>query len=229
VADPPFSIGHAPLFKGLSEEELNVLQGFLHPRTVAAGADIILEEQPGEVAYVLLSGSVKIHLQQRDGTEVILAVARAGEVVGEMSLVDSLGRSATVETLEPTRLLWMDRESFWRCLHAMPAMTYNLVELLSRRLRLADTHIEALASLSVPARVARHLVALAREYGEPAGTGVTIPIPLVQSDLAAMVGASRASVNQALGSLRRRGFLRADRAHRITVLDVDGLARRAST
>jgi hypothetical protein len=44
-----------------------------------------------------------------------------------------------------------------------------------------------------------------------------------------MVGASRASVNQALGSLRRRGFLRADRAHRITVLDVDGLARRAST
>jgi CRP-like cAMP-binding protein len=229
VADPPFSFGHAPLFKGLTDEELAELQRFLHPRTVAAGADILLEEQPGEVAYILLSGSVKIHLQQRDGSEVILAVLRAGEVVGEMSLVDTLGRSATVETLEPTRLLWMDRESFWRCLRTMPAMTYNLVELLSRRLRLADTHIEALASLSVPARIARHLLALAREYGEPADAGVTIPIPLIQSDLAAMVGASRASVNQALGSLRRRGILRTDGAHRITVLDLDALAHRAST
>jgi CRP-like cAMP-binding protein len=226
VARPPVSLANVPLFRGLDREELAVLEDLLHPRTIPRGAGIILEEQPGEVAYILLSGSVKIHMLQRDGSEVILAVLRAGEVVGEMSLVDSLGRSASVETLEETRLLWMDRESFRRCLETMPAMTYNLVELMSRRLRLADTHIESLASLSVSGRVARHLLALAAEYGEPGPDGVVIPIPLTQSDLAGMVGASRARVNQSVGTFRRRGEVSVDRAHRITVRDADALARR---
>lgn len=228
MARPPVSLATVPLFEGLDRDELAHLEGILHPRTIARGADIILEEQPGEVAYILVSGSVKVHVLQRDGTEVILAILRAGEVVGEMSLVDSLGRSATVETLEETRVLWLDRESFWHCLRTMPAMTYRLVEILSRRLRLADTHIEALASLSVSGRVARHVLALAREYGEPAPDGVRIPIPLTQSDLAAMVGASRARVNQSLGTFRRRGFIAVDGSHRITVLDVEALADRVS-
>ncbi len=51
-------------------------------------------EQPGETVYVVLEGSVKVHLEQPDGTEVILAVLGPGEVVEEMSLADSLGRSA---------------------------------------------------------------------------------------------------------------------------------------
>lgn len=228
MARPPVSLANVPLFEGLDRDELAYLEGILHPRTIPRGADIILEEQPGEVAYILLSGSVKVHVQQRDGSEVILALLRAGEVVGEMSLVDSLGRSATVETLEETRVLWMDRESFWHCLRTMPAMTYRLVEIVSRRLRLADTHIEALASLSVTGRVARHVLALAREYGEPAPDGVRVPIPLTQSDLAAMVGASRARVNQSVGTLRRRGLIDVDASHRITVLDVDALADRVA-
>jgi CRP-like cAMP-binding protein len=149
-------------------------------------------------------------------------------VVGEMSLVDSLGRSATVETLEETRVLWMDRENFWHCLRTMPAMTYRLVEIVSRRLRLADTHIEALASLSVTGRVARHLLALVREYGEEVPDGTRIPIPLTQSDLAAMVGASRARVNQSIGTLRRRRLIDVDASHRVTLLDVDALAERVA-
>ncbi len=55
---------------------------------------------------MLLRGSVKVHLFLGDGTEMILAVLGPGEVVGEMSVTDSLSRSATVTTLEECSLLW---------------------------------------------------------------------------------------------------------------------------
>lgn len=198
-----------------------------HRRGFAAGAEIITAEQPGEVAYVILGGSVKILVEQPDGSVVILAVLGAGEVVGEMSLADSLGRSATVVTLEESTLLWMDRASFWRCLREMPSMTYNLVDILSRRLRLANAHARSLASLDVHGRVAGQLLAFAREYGRPAPNGeVRIPLRLTQNDLAGLVGASRVRVNQALGSYKRRNLLSIGSDHRITILDPAALARR---
>jgi CRP/FNR family cyclic AMP-dependent transcriptional regulator len=104
----------------------------------------------------------------------------------------------------------------------------NLVGILARRVRLANARAQMLATLDVPGRVAGQILVLAREYGEGAADGsVRIPLCLTQSDLAGMVGASRASVNRALGFYRRHGYLSVDRRHRITVHDPDGLARRA--
>lgn len=215
-----------PLFDGLTDEEIGALSRRLQSRHFPAGASIIDAEQPGEVAYVVLDGTVKVQIDRADGTEVILAILRAGEVIGEMSLVDSLGRSANVITMEPTAVAWMPRAAFWVCLREMPAMTFNLVGILSRRLRLANGEIESLARLDVEGRIARQLLDFAAEYGEPAsGEDVMIPIRLTQTDLAALVGASRVRVNQVLGDYRRRGLIAIDDLHRITVRDREALAR----
>jgi CRP/FNR family cyclic AMP-dependent transcriptional regulator len=178
--------------------------------------------------YVLLEGSVKVELLTPEGTEVILAVLGPGKVVGEMSLVDSLGRSANVRTLEQTTLLSMDRSAFRARARELPLLADNLAKLLSRRLRLTDAHVRALAAMDVPGRVAAELLALAREYGEPSrGGGTLIPLPLTQSDLAALVGASRVRVNQAIAFFKRRGYISVGADNRITVHDPDALARRA--
>jgi CRP/FNR family cyclic AMP-dependent transcriptional regulator len=104
--------------------------------------------------YVLLEGSVKVELLTPGGTEVILAVLGPGEVVGEMSLADSLGRSAGVKTLEETTLLCMDRVTFLSSVEEAPVLARNLANLLSRRLRLANAHVRSLAAQDVPGRVA---------------------------------------------------------------------------
>jgi len=184
-------------------------------------------EQPGEAVYVILSGSAKVHVIRSDGTEVILAILGPGEVVGEMSLADSLGRSADVATLEESVLLWMDRSVFRASVEAAPTLARNLAEVLSRRLRLTNTHLLSLATLDVPGRVASQLLALANEYGENTPEGTRIPMRLTQSDLAALVGASRVRVNQALGYFRKHGAISAGTDARVTVLDAALLARRA--
>lgn len=223
----PVTLSGVALFRGLSSEQLASLAALLHQRTFSAEANVMTAEEPGGGAYVILEGSVKVYITHTDGIEVILAILGPGEIVGEMSVADSLGRSASVRTLEDTTFLWMDRRTLLSSMEEMPAIARNLVGILSRRLRLADTHTRSLAALDVHGRVAAQILAFAREYGEKLPGATLIPLRLTQTDLAGLVGASRVRVNQALGYFRKRGNISMDSDHRITVHDEEALAHRA--
>jgi CRP/FNR family transcriptional regulator, cyclic AMP receptor protein len=145
-----------------------------------------------------------------------------------MSVADSLGRSASVTTLEDSTFLWMDRKTFLSGIEEVPTISRNLLGILSRRLRLADTHTRSLSALDVHGRIAAQMLAFALEYGEPLPDGGTlIPIRLTQTDLGGLVGASRVRVNQVLGYYRKRGHISMDKEGRIIVHDEEALARRA--
>jgi CRP-like cAMP-binding protein len=215
------------LFDGLTPDQFAMLSQLLHRRAVPGGATLMLAQEPGEIAYLILSGTVKVYVDQPDGAEVILELLGPGQLVGEMSLLDNVERSASVVTLERCSLLWIDRSAFATCLRTMPALAGNITRLLSRRLRLADARIQALSTLDLYARVARELVALADVRGVPAvGGAVLIPLRLTQSDLAGLVGASRVRVNEVMVAYKRLGYLRVDGDHRMTILDRAALARR---
>ena len=220
-------LSELPLFRGVPARELVRIAPLLHERVFPAGSTVITADEPGEAVYVILSGSAKVHVIRPDATEVILAVLGPGEVVGEMSIADSLGRSADVATLEESVLLWMDRATFRTNVQESSALAHNLTEVLSRRVRLTNAHLLSLAALDVPGRVAAQLLALAREYGERIQEGTRIPMRLTQSDLAGLVGASRVRVNQALGYFRKRALISVDREGYFTVRDEDALTRRA--
>jgi CRP/FNR family cyclic AMP-dependent transcriptional regulator len=226
AVEDPRSLGELDLFQGLAPDQLTELNGLLRSQAVQAGTHFITAEQPGEVVYVLLEGTVKIYVTRADGREVILAFLGPGDTVGEMSLVDSAGRSANVVTTEPSRLLWMDRATFQLCLRTLTPLANNLVRLLANRLRFANEQIQALCTLDVPGRVARQILAMADRYGSrQAGGDVRIPLRLTQSDLAEIVGASRERVNQVIVDFKHRGFISVDPDHRIRVHDRAELAR----
>jgi CRP/FNR family cyclic AMP-dependent transcriptional regulator len=123
-----------------------------------------------------------------------------------------------VTALEPVVLVWLDRGTFEQLRRDIPGITENLLRLLARRLRLANAQLQAMATLDVHGRVARQLLALADVLGEelPDG-GVRIPLRITQSDLAALVGATRVRVNEVLVGFTRRNHIAVDRQHRITV------------
>ena len=222
------TLAQVALFGGLTTEQLSKLSTLLGCKRYPARSEIIRVNEPGEIAYIILDGSVKVHISQPDG-DVIVAILGASEIVGEMSLVDSLGRSASVSTLEPSTLLLIDRATFSAILQEMPKITYNLINILSRRLRLANVHTQSLSRLDVYGRVAGQLLAFAREYGEVTPNGdVIIPLRLTQSDLAEMVGASRVRVNQALSFYKRRNYLSMDPNRHMVVHNLDALGRRCN-
>jgi CRP/FNR family transcriptional regulator, cyclic AMP receptor protein len=221
------ALARLPLFEGLSRSDLSRLLGHLREKPFPAGTNVLIAEQPGEAVYVILTGSVKVHAVRPGGPEVVLAVLGAGEVLGEMSAADSLGRSADVVTLEVTTLLWIDRRTFHSSVEVSSVLALNLAEMLSTRVRLTNARLLSMSTLDVPGRVAAQVTTLAREYGEEIQEGVRIPIRLTQSDLAALVGASRVRVNQALGFFRKHGLISMDRGGHVIVHDQDTLAQRA--
>jgi CRP/FNR family cyclic AMP-dependent transcriptional regulator len=189
---------------------------------------IISAEQPGEVAYIIQSGTVKISVDRVDGTEVIIALRGAGEVVGEQSLIDEESRSANVTTLEPCKLWWIDRPALRACLHTMPELSFNLLRLLSRRLRAATAQIQAMATLDITGRLARQILIFADQYGQVEASGaVRIPLRLTQSELAGMVGATRASVNEVIVTFKQLGYVSVDARQHYTVLNRRALAQRS--
>lgn len=227
VVDPT-AMAEIPLFRGLPRERLERLAEKLRRKSVPAGTNMITADQPGEVVYVLLEGTVKILIEQMDGREVILAFLGPGDTVGEMSLVDSAGRSANVMTMEKCTFLWMDRTTFQDLLRNVPEFAQNLVRLLSSRLRMANEQIQSLSSLDVAGRLARQILAFSERYGEPEEEGTRISLRLTQSDLAELVGASRERVNQVMVDLRQKGYLAVDSGHHILVQQPEQLAQLCS-
>ena len=195
-----------------------MLRPHLRCKTFPPGTNVVMVEQPGEVLFIILSGTVKVQVDQPDGSEVILALLGAGQSVGEMSVTDRLGRSASVITLDESTLAWMDRTTFASYQQRIPRLTENLAAILSNRLRVANAQIQALATQDVYGRVARQLLTLADAYGkDDQKGGVVIPMRLAQADLASLVGASRVRVNQALMLFKDSGVISADAALRITI------------
>jgi len=220
-------VAEVPLFDGLTGHELDRLAASAGHAHLADRANLISLSQPGDIAYFILKGTLRVQVEEEDGSLVILAFLGAGDLVGEMSVLDRDARSATVVSVEPCELLWLDRATLEDALRAMPAMAHNLLRLLSRRLRLANERILALSTLDVRGRVARQLAALADAYGPPGGAGaVTIPLRLTDSDVAALVGASRERVNQVMGEMRDRGLIVREADHRISVRNREDLASR---
>jgi CRP/FNR family cyclic AMP-dependent transcriptional regulator len=215
-----------PIFQNFEPNQLTWVVEHMHQRFFDADQYILLSDQPGEAVYFVVSGALKVQVDQMEGADIVLALLGPGSIVGEMSLLDhGSGRSANVVPVMPANLLWMDRRTFQVIMQRIPAMNVNLIRLLAGRLRRANEQIRAVATLDVQGRVARQLLLVAHEFGvELAADDMVIPLRLTQSDLAALVGASRERVNQALGRLKRQKSLAIDADGQFHIHDLSALA-----
>ncbi len=212
------------VFAGLTPTQLDWIAQRAHRRVFEAGRNVLTIEQPGEAVYIILHGTVKIHIEQGE-RDVIVSILGAGDLLGEMSLIDSVGRSASAVTLENSLMLWMDKLTFNYILDNFTPVARNLVRILSARVRLLDQLIQALATLDVNGRVARQLLAFAEKFGRQKDGATQIRIVLTQGDIADLVGASRKRVNQAMVLFKERGLIDTDVEGRIVLKDSEGLAK----
>jgi CRP/FNR family cyclic AMP-dependent transcriptional regulator len=217
-------LSYIQLFEGMTPTQLDWVAQHTHRRVFEAGRNVMTIEQPGEAVFIILHGTVKIHIEQGE-RDVIIAILGTGDMLGEMSLIDSIGRSASAVTLENSLMLWMDKNTFNYMLDNFPPVARNLVKILSARVRLSDQLIQALATLDVNGRVARQLLAFAEKYGREKDGMTQIRITLTQGDIADLVGASRKRVNQAMVLFKEQGLIDTDAEGRIAIRDREGLAR----
>ena len=124
------------LMSQLAPEAIARLAPFLQFSTVAANRDIIRQDEYGNFMVILLSGRVAIDRQQPWGERLRLAEAVPGEILGEMSLLDSGIRFSVCTTLTPCDVAVLDAQAMDEMLNSDPALAANLIALLARKLSL---------------------------------------------------------------------------------------------
>jgi len=217
------SLARIPFFAGLDDDALERVAAGTRTRRFRRGEVIFHAGDPGDALFVLVSGEVKISLPSETGDEAIIATLQAGDVFGELALLDGAARSATASALSATEAVVLPRDRFRDLIATEPIVRDALLASLAGELRRLTVHVEELHFLDMTGRVAARLVRLAEESGPADDDGtVRLRSSLTQGELASMVGCTRQSVNKLLGQFSDEGLVRLDREG-IAVTDLPGL------
>lgn len=218
-------LAQVSLFSNLGVEGLRELSAAARRRTFRPNEVIFHRDDPGQMLYVIHEGKVKIYITSPDGQEVSLAVFGPGDYFGELALLDGQPRSASAIAIEPVEAFALQRNDFINAVMRDPRIAIEVMHVLSRRLRQTDAMIEDLLFLDVHGRVAKKLLELAETHGSRTQDGIRIEMRLTQGELAAMVGASRESVNKVMGYFTDKRFISTDK-YKITITRLADLRRR---
>jgi len=193
------------LLSGLPEHLSANLFTSATPVKLRADAVLFLAGDAGDGCYRVEDGLLKVAMISRSGTERILAFLGPGAIVGELSIIDGLPRSASVVAVRESVLSFLSRAAFEDFTAKHPEVYKSLVTLLATRLRETDAVIAAGSFLPLRGRVACTLLELAQDFGQDVGAGrIVIRQKIGQSDLAAMAGIARENVSRILNDWKRR-------------------------
>jgi signal transduction histidine kinase len=123
-----------PLFSGLSDEDIDHLYRMAEPVELQAGQVLMEEGDPGDSLYIAMEGQFEI--SKRSGErDVVIAGCGAGDVIGEMSLLEGSPRTATVRAAGDARLVKISRETFTQLLERSPSASLSMLRTVTARLR----------------------------------------------------------------------------------------------
>lgn len=220
------ALAASPLFRTLPPERVDLVARALLAGRFRKGQVVFHQGDDGDAMYLVESGIVKISAESVDGQEAILTELRSGETFGELALLDGAPRSATAIAVEDTVTLRLPRAAFDDLLDTDATFPRRILEALAHELRRATHHVGELHFLDLPGRLAARLARMAREADRSATRDVRLGRYYSQSELAAMIGGTRQSVNRYLGEFVSEGLIRIERDD-IVVLDVLALERRS--
>jgi len=175
---------------------------------LAAGEILFRVGASGDGCYRVEHGLLKVTIVSGSGGERILSFLGQGAIVGELSIIDRLPRSATVRAVRETMLGFLSPAEFEAFGEKHPEVYKSMAKLLAQRLRETDRTIAAISFLSLKGRIARTMLELADHFGQEVGLGrIVIRQKIAQNDLAAMAGIARENVTRVLNDWQRHKVL----------------------
>lgn len=211
-----------PLFREFEDSELGDIAKIVLTERLTKHQLVVREGDPGDTFYILLHGSVAVVHGAGDGKETILSILKEGDFFGEMTILDSSLRSASIRTLTDVEVGVIRRDDFLELLGKNPIIGRSLVIELSERLRNANALLATLASQDIRSRMASLLLNLSDNFGEKVESGLRISLRLTNQELANMIGTTRETVNRTLNKFWDEHLIDMRTSH-IIVTDADAL------
>lgn len=210
-----------PYFSGLSPAELDSIRRRLFEIKAERGEVILLEGEPAESLFFVVSGVVKVFKTSIEGKEQILSIVRPGESFNDVSVFDGGPNPTSAQAMGPVVLYGIKNNDLKVILREHPQVVLNIIKVLAERVRQLVSLVEDLSFRRVIGRGAKILL-------EHAGDGTGPRPQLTQQEMAAMAGTVREVVARSLKALEEEGAIRLDR-HRIVITDKEALQEMVET
>lgn len=207
-----------PILGAVPDVALVQLAAASHLTTVDKGEILFVEGEPSTRMFVVLSGRVRIFRNSEAGAELVLAHTGPGESIGELSIIDELPRSASAQAMERSRVISVPADRMREVLSTSPAAMLAVARHLAVTVRRLTGTTSDFIFLDLPHRLAKYILGLTEGYG------ATVVLPASQSGIAAQLGVTRQSLNQALGTLAQAGLISVD-GRTVKALDLEALER----
>ncbi|RBM22416.1 Crp/Fnr family transcriptional regulator [Streptomyces sp. PT12] len=206
-----------------SREQLGLIHGAGRGRVWERGEAVVSEGAPSTDVVLIEAGLVKITTDLENGYTSVLAVRGPGELLGELSCLDGMPRSATATALEQVRGTVVPGERFRRLLSAHGALALAVLRSVAARLRDSDRLRAEHGAYPAVVRIARVLAEVALRHGEPdPELPGALTVRVNQRELAGAAGTSRESLVRAFATLEAEALIVRRRGHTL-VTDVERL------
>ncbi|MCZ7588389.1 MAG: Crp/Fnr family transcriptional regulator [Gaiella sp.] len=210
------------LFEGIPGEDVRAVLALARRTTYRRGEVVFHHRDPADAVHLVVKGRFDVRITTAHGDVVALAIRGPGETFGELAVVTGAERSATVTSLEQGETLVLRGSELRRLARRHASVGEVLVRMLAEHVALLSERLVEAYTVDAETRVARRVLELGRIYGGRP----PVAIPLIQEDIAALAGASRATVNRVLRVAERRGLVELSRG-RTVLRDQEGMARLA--
>jgi CRP/FNR family cyclic AMP-dependent transcriptional regulator len=223
---PLTSWPHRSFLGSLTSGDRQALLALGIGRDYPSGRSILRQGEEGAIVVLILSGIAKINLVAESGTEVLVGIRGAGELLGEMAALSGESRSASAVAATRVSARVIKAGPFLGYLGRSPRVASQLTQMMADRLRAANQHRLELSSYPVEGRIARVLSEVALAHGHQQGTARRIGPEITQADLASLAAASVRTVEKVLKTFEQEGLVVRKRRDLI-VVDPVALAGKA--
>ena len=213
-------------FAGIDERALDKIEARSRSIEYPDGALIFAQGDPADAVYAIIGGEgrVRIGTIGRGSKGLMVQMFHAGDIFGEIAVIDGDVRSADAVAEGRVRALRIGATVFLAALAEQPALGANLCHLLAARLRWTFTLFQDATFESVEVRLARQVLYLARRDGRPTEQGTRLAGRFRQNDLADLLGTTTRSIITVLNAWRASGLVVYDvNRAQLTVVDEAGL------
>lgn len=207
-------------FKGLDEDELQEIADLTEFHTYPPGHMLCREGTYEDVLYIIADGYAEISKKMIEGEDDrILRVARRGDIVGEMALIQSAPRAATVRTTSECTVLEMEKQDFEIILSRSPRMAIDLIRITLDRIRANDQSM--IEDLQKSNKVLRQLDRNKLEFIQVAAHELRTPLTVLNGYVNVLRSLSDSSTNANFGEVIQGILKGTDRIHEVVNLMLD--------
>lgn len=130
------------IFQGLSPAQLAAIAAVTQELNFPEKSTVIKQNDVGDAIFLIIEGKVEVIKELKDNEEMMITTIGKSDCFGEMALLDSELRSATIRTTEPCRFLTIQQQEFRQTTLEFPGIALEIGKILSRRIRSFDSEIQ---------------------------------------------------------------------------------------